>query len=426
MKNRIVQSLFFASLIAICSNTALAQPVNRGEQVNVALFVPSGAELLDFAGPGEVFSNADFNTYVIGFTDEPFTSQGFMKIVPNFSYKDCPKPDIIVIPGGGGSQFYKNPEVIDWVKDQCRDAMLLTVCTGALIAARGGMLDNLKVTTHYSAYDNLEKSCSNCEVLRDARFVDNDRIVTTAGISAGIDGALHLVARIKGMKAAKGVAEYMMYDKWEPTAGLVSKPAPFIEYAETNGLEAARQHFAADLQAGKKPFAGELSALAADLAAAGNYSAAEAAMDFCLKLYPYEVSMYEELSDLYKAQGKFAPPAQETFIDMLLSDKTADAVALFDKVKATYPGWVLFKESAVNWAGYALGSRKRQDDAIRVFEMNVRAYPDSFNVYDSLGEAWLKAGNKEKAAENLKKSLALNPENKHAAELLDQLGSDDK
>ena len=101
MKNRIVQSLFFASLIAICSNTALAQPVNRGEQVNVALFVPSGAELLDFAGPGEVFSNADFNTYVIGFTDEPFTSQGFMKIVPNFSYKDCPKPDIIVIPGGG-------------------------------------------------------------------------------------------------------------------------------------------------------------------------------------------------------------------------------------------------------------------------------------------------------------------------------------
>ena len=121
-----------------------------------------------------------------------------------------------MIPGGGGNNFYQNPEVITWVKEECKDAILLTVCTGAVVAARGGMLDGLKVTTHYSGYESLEKYCKNCEVLRDARYVDNDRIITTSGISAGIDGALHVVERLLGTPAAKLTAKAMEYNWQKP------------------------------------------------------------------------------------------------------------------------------------------------------------------------------------------------------------------
>lgn len=421
MKQHPTTPFLLMLIFFLASLNSQAQPRQRDLQLNVALFVPNGAELLDFAGPGEVFSNADLNTYVIGFTEEPFVSQGFMKVVPNYSYKNCPKPDIIVIPGGGGNQFYKDPEVIEWVKAQCQDALLLTVCTGAIVAARGGMLDGLKVTTHYSGYEPLEKSCQGCEVLRDARFVDNDRIITTSGISAGIDGALHLVARIKGKKMAEEVAHYMMYDKWDPNAGLIAKESPFLSYARAEGVAAAQKHFVETLTAGKKPYPGELSKLAAEFADKKDYLSAEAAMGFCLDLYPYEQAMYEELGELYKAQGKYAPPPQQDFIDMLLEGKVSDAVDIFEKVKKEYPNWVLFKESAVNWGGYHLLNRQQTADAIRVFEMNVKAYPDSFNVYDSLAEAHLKAGHKEEAARFYKKSLELNPENANAKEALARL-----
>lgn len=418
MRRRIILMLIILANCFILSSNLSAQPVNREGKMNVALFVPNGAELLDFAGPGEVFSNAGFNTYVIGFTEEPFVSQGFMKVVPNYSYKNCPKPDIIMIPGGGGNNFYKNPEVVEWVKEQCKDAMLFTVCTGAIVAAQGGMLDNLKVTTHYSGYDILEKTCKNCEVLRDARFVDNDRIITTAGISAGIDGALYLVARIKGIKAAKEVAYYMMYDKWVPEAGLVAKKSAFLQEVQTNGLASAKTKFAADLKTNKKPFAGELSMLAQEYVAAKDYKNADAFLNFAISLHPYTSSLYEELAGVYKAQGKDAPPTQKEFIDMLMAGKMDQAMATYEKVKKQYPNWLLFEEAAVNTAGYQLMNKGQMENALKVLELNVKAYPDSFNTYDSLGELQLQAGITEKATWNLKKSLELNPKNKHAEELL--------
>ncbi|HMQ47403.1 MAG TPA: DJ-1/PfpI family protein [Saprospiraceae bacterium] len=411
--------IFLISFFSIASLFFVhGQPIQRELQLNVALFVPNGAELLDFAGPGEVFSNADFNTYIIGFTDEPFTSQGFMKVVPNYTYQNCPKPDIIVIPGGGGSQFYRNPEVIEWVKKQCQEAMLLTVCTGAIVAARGGMLDGLKVTTHYSGYETLEQSCQNCEVLRDARFVDNDRIVTTAGISAGIDGALHLVSRIKGKKAAEKVAYYMMYDKWEPQAGLVNKESTFVQNYRSNGLDVAKKSVAS----GHYPYPGELSNLAWEHVAEKDFAKANAMMAYCLELYPFEYSMYEELSGIYQTQGKYVPIGEEALIDLALQGQVDEVIRLHKEVQATYPKWLLFRESAMNWAGYALMNRQEIEKAIQIFELNASVYPDSFNVYDSLGEAYQKAGFKDKAIANYKKSLELNPANENAKKFLEELG----
>lgn len=398
-----------------------AQPVQREQTVRVALFVPEGAELLDFAGPGEVFSNADFETYIIGFTEEPFVSQGFLKVVPNYSYKNCPKPDVIVIPGGGGNQFYQHTEALDWIRAQSEDALLLTVCTGAHVAARAGKLDSLRVTTHYSGYESLEKACPSCVVLRDARFVDNDRVITTSGISAGIDGALHLVARIRGPKVAEAVAHYMMYDKWNPEAGLVAREPAFIRCIRKEGLLVAKEKFARELSAGYRPFAGELCLLARERANAKDYPAANAVLDFAVSLYPYDQGLFEELGSLYKTLGKYAPPTQDEFVDLLLDEKIEEAVAVFNRVKTEYPHWIFFKESAINWAGYVFLRRQKPEMAIRVFQMNVEAYPDSFNVYDSLAEACLKAGQRDKAIAHYKKSLEINPDNKNAQKALASL-----
>ncbi|MBK7870693.1 MAG: hypothetical protein IPJ74_08415 [Saprospiraceae bacterium] len=222
------------------------------------------------------------------------------------------------------------------------------------------------------------------------------------------------------------MAYYMMYDKWDPKAGLVNKESDFIKYARENGLEAAKTKYNDLLKTNKKPFAGELSNLAREFADKKDYKTANHIMEFCLELYPYEQEMYEEMAALYKIQGKYAPPTQEEFVDMLLAGKVDEGIAIFDKVKKAYPNWMLFKESAINWVGYNLVNRKDYDNAIKVLEMNVKAYPDSFNVYDSLGEAYYNMGKMDKAKWNLKKSLELNPDNKHATELLAKFKENNK
>ncbi|HXB07325.1 MAG TPA: hypothetical protein VNW04_09420, partial [Puia sp.] len=96
-----------------------------------------------------------------------------------------------------------------------------SVCTGAFILGRAGILDSLSATTFHASIASLREALPKTRVLENVRFVDNGRVITTAGISAGIDGALHLVARLKGDAAAREVAEYMEYDKWIPNQGLV-------------------------------------------------------------------------------------------------------------------------------------------------------------------------------------------------------------
>jgi transcriptional regulator GlxA family with amidase domain len=98
-----------------------------------------------------------------------------------------------------------------------------SVCTGAFILGKAEILNNLTVTTFHSSIENLKKAVPSATVLSNVRFVDNGKVITTAGISAGIDGALHLVAKIRGQEAARNVATYMEYDKWVPEQGLIIK-----------------------------------------------------------------------------------------------------------------------------------------------------------------------------------------------------------
>lgn len=193
---------------------------------NVAIAIWNGAEILDWAGPSEVFAAAGriasrgdalaFNVYTVSKTRDPIVSQGFVDVVPDYTISDAPEPDIVVLPGGGGRSVLNDPAFFAWASQAARDAeVALSVCTGAFILARAGLLDEKTATTWYGALDNLEKQFPNINVQRGSRFVDNGQVVTTAGVSAGIDGSLHVVARLLGRHVADRTAEYMEY-RWTP------------------------------------------------------------------------------------------------------------------------------------------------------------------------------------------------------------------
>src|SRR5262249_12083006 len=177
---------------------ALAQDAHGGKEskkdkLNVAIIVHEGVELLDFAGPGEVFQAAAqgraFKVYTVGNSTQPITSQQFLKVTPNYAISDCPKPDIVVIPGGNTNVLRKSPAMMKWVKEASADAeIMFSVCTGAFVLADLGLLDGKEATTHWSALKGLEKF-PKVKVCSDRRVADNGKIVTAAGVSAGIDGA---------------------------------------------------------------------------------------------------------------------------------------------------------------------------------------------------------------------------------------------
>ena len=192
---------------------------------NVAIFIHNGVEILDFAGPSEVFASTDgFNVYTVSLSKEPIISQGFIKVTPNYSLTDCPKADIVVLPGGDTGPFIENKLLIDWIKNAATHAeVMLSVCTGAGLLAKAGLLDGKQATTFHSYIQKLQRATPKAKILSDTRFVDNGQIVTTAGVSAGIDGALHVVARLKGQAIATQTARYMEYDKWKADQGLIVK-----------------------------------------------------------------------------------------------------------------------------------------------------------------------------------------------------------
>lgn len=193
------------------------------KKLTVAFYLQNGVEVLDFAGPMEVFSYAQFQVFTVSKTKDPIVSQGILKIIPDYSIDDAPKADIIAFFGGNAGNASNDPKVIDWLKRQPTPDYYFSVCTGAFILGKAELLNNLTVTTFHESIDNLQKAVPSAKVLRNVRFVDNGKVITTAGISAGIDGALHLVAKIRGQEAAKQVAYYMEYDKWVPDQGLVIK-----------------------------------------------------------------------------------------------------------------------------------------------------------------------------------------------------------
>ena len=186
----------------------------------VAILIYDGMEILDFAGPGEVFTVADggraFEVFTVAARPGPVTSQGFATLSPRYTIADCPRPDILVVPGGSTQVAAGDPAVIDWVARTSDDAeVVLSVCTGAILLAKAGLLDGLEATTHQSSVGALREAAPGAKVVVGRRFVDNGKVVTSAGVSAGIDASLHLIDRLLGPDSAREAARVMEY-RWQP------------------------------------------------------------------------------------------------------------------------------------------------------------------------------------------------------------------
>lgn len=197
------------------------------KQWSVGIYVFNDVEVLDFAGPFEVFSVTSYSEEINTEDQKPFIVKLFsetgelihahngLKVQPDYNFKNAPHFDIIVIPGGPGARIKEahNQRAIEWIKNRVKEAELMTsVCTGTLLLAKAELLNNRKATTHWASYDRLENEFPEVRVQRDIKFVDEGQIITSGGISAGINMSFHIVKRLLGTEVAKTTAKRMEYD----------------------------------------------------------------------------------------------------------------------------------------------------------------------------------------------------------------------
>jgi transcriptional regulator GlxA family with amidase domain len=184
---------------------------------NVAILLFDGAEELDFAGPLEVFGVTNrlkpdtIRVFTVGVSDREVQCVNGLTVRPQYSFQSCPSFDILVVPGGQGSRREMgNANTLAFIKKAAGSCELVaSVCTGALILAGAGLLDGKRATTHWAALDELKKFAN--VTVDHQRFIHEGKIVTSGGISAGIDMALHLVGLFFGTDAALEVAHRMEY-----------------------------------------------------------------------------------------------------------------------------------------------------------------------------------------------------------------------
>jgi transcriptional regulator GlxA family with amidase domain len=192
----------------------------------IGLYLFDGVEALDFAGPFEVFTTAArmharthagegplLQVQTIGRSRARVRARAGLDLEPQATLRDHAPLDVLVIPGGVVDDELARPDVLDWIATQAAQVPLVaSVCTGAFLLAGAGLLDGLQATTHWEDLDDFRKAFPDVRVVGDVRWVDEGRIVTSAGISAGIDMSLHLVERLHGRALAERTARQMDVD----------------------------------------------------------------------------------------------------------------------------------------------------------------------------------------------------------------------
>jgi putative intracellular protease/amidase len=183
--------------------------------LTVAILLFNGVEIIDYSGPWEVFGAAGFDVHTVASALGPIKTVFGQKVVPDYTLENSPKADIVLIPGGNVASALNDARVIQWIRARSKDAkQVMSVCNGAFLLAKAGLLDGLSATTVRGGIERLAKVAPRTKVVHNQRYVDNGKFITTAGLSAGIDGAMHLVAKTLGHDAAQAVAYGLEY-RWD-------------------------------------------------------------------------------------------------------------------------------------------------------------------------------------------------------------------
>tara|TARA_Y100000739_G_scaffold63725_1_gene52697 strand:+ start:2471 stop:3088 length:618 start_codon:yes stop_codon:yes gene_type:complete len=199
------------------------------KKINVGIFVFDEVEVLDFAGPFEVFSrtrllkgaesrrsndSAPFNPFTVSIDTKPLTATGGLKIIADYTFNNFPKIDILIVPGGYGTRTLLNNEILlKWIKAVSDKANITaSVCTGSLLLAKAGLLEGKRATTHWGAIEALKSISKDIHVISDRRVV-NDEIITSAGVSSGIDMAFMIVENLYGEQVASDTSKYIEFHR---------------------------------------------------------------------------------------------------------------------------------------------------------------------------------------------------------------------
>jgi transcriptional regulator GlxA family with amidase domain len=190
---------------------------------HIGIFSFNDMELMDFAGPYEVFTAVNevsefthCRVYTISETGSTIKTINGLQVLSDFSTDNCPQPDILIIPGGNGTrQLVNNLSIIQWIKKSAEKAeIVFSVCSGARLLAKAGLLDGLEFTTHHLVYEDVAQLAPSAKLKKERRFTDNGNVMTAGGITAGIDLSLYIIEKLFGQPTARKVKVYMEYGNW--------------------------------------------------------------------------------------------------------------------------------------------------------------------------------------------------------------------
>ena len=191
--------------------------------MNIGIYIYDQAEVLDFSGPFEVFSvanrlaNLDWNIWLVAEEESLVEARGVFQVKPHYSIQNVPELDVLIVVGGVHSDELRKTEVINWIRKTTEKTHITaSVCTGAFLMAEAGLLDGLEVTTHWEDISDLYRNYKKLLIREGARWIEQGKLFTAAGISAGIDMSLELVARLADAELAEHTARQMEY-AWNRT-----------------------------------------------------------------------------------------------------------------------------------------------------------------------------------------------------------------
>jgi putative intracellular protease/amidase len=217
MRSLALPLLLSLSSLACAADASLEDP----KKTVVAILMFDGVQIIDYAAPYEVFSQVGFTIYTVSKDGQAVKASQGLKSQVDHSYASAPQADIVVVPGGDVHGIERDAATLAWLRQQSTDAdQVMSVCTGSFILGHAGLLDGGSATTFHRSFEDMQKAFPKVKVVRDQRWVDAGKVVTSSGLASGIDTSLHVVAGLRGLKVARSAAMQLEYD-WHPEAGFV-------------------------------------------------------------------------------------------------------------------------------------------------------------------------------------------------------------